>query len=101
MTKPEVGRPLLLPDRVWAGFLFAAVLQIVMVVLLLLPQPARGYVSFWAMFVIMIGAAQLLWLGPMALFFLWTGRRAMLKGVFLVMGVTVLLNGSCFAIGMF
>ena len=80
----------ILPDAVWSGFLVGLGLHAAVVSGLLALQA-------W-MPVIAIGLAQLLWLLPLGRYLKGRGSPSMAKGVFILLGLTLLLNATCFGV---
>ena len=87
MSEPQSGMQL---DNVPTGFALGLALQLAFGLVLWLLQ-------FW-MPVMLIGVAQLLWLGPFLVHLRRRQQFAAAKGVLILMGVTVLVNATCFGI---
>ncbi len=79
-------------DSVTAGALYACPLhffQIIIIVLsFLLPALARYSISAWSL-------TQFFYLGPAIWFATRGGQRQKAKGIWIVAGIGVLLNGGC------
>jgi hypothetical protein len=92
------GPYLLFPNRVWGGLTLGLCAQAAFVALCLLENASSFTPGFGDNALYLIGGAQILWVMPLLIHLYRTSRRPMAQGVWIVAGVTALLNGTIMAL---
>ena len=94
----DPGPYLYLPNRVWGGLTLGFCAQATFGALCLLENVSgfAGGVGDNALY--LIGGSQAVWVLPLLIHLYWTSRRPMAQGVWIVAGLTALLNGILVAL---
>lgn len=82
-------------DALWKGVVVLAVAHAVAALVALLAAEGLSEEGAWFSFVIGIGVLQILYGLPLGLWLRHSGRRRSALGVWLGMGITLLVNGGC------
>ncbi len=94
----DPGPYLHIPNSVWGGLTLGLCAQAAFFALCLLENTSSFMPGFGDNALFLIGGSQALWVIPLLIHLYRTSRRPMAKGVWIVAGLTALLNGTLVAL---